>query len=83
MLLSFCVQVDDVGFSLSHPNQYFTESQRLLSGAREVKKEPSNSANSQPKSVSQESKNLSSTPNSSSTAAAAELEGLEAYFTED
>ncbi|XP_064020177.1 DNA primase large subunit [Pogoniulus pusillus] len=75
--------VDDVGFSLSHPNQYFTESQRLLSGAREVKKEPSNSANSQPKSVSQQSKNLSSTPTSSSTAAAAELEGLEAYFTED
>ncbi|XP_054023976.1 DNA primase large subunit [Dryobates pubescens] len=76
-------EVDDVGFSLNHPNQYFTESQRLLSGAREGKKEPSNPGSSQQKAVSQESKNMSSAPTPSSTAAAAELEGLEAYFTED
>ena len=81
--LSFYVQVDDIGFSLNHPNQYFTESQRLLSGGRELKKEPSNSGNSQQKNNGQESTNSNSAPTSSTTTADAELEGLEAYFTED
>ncbi|XP_015218762.2 DNA primase large subunit isoform X2 [Lepisosteus oculatus] len=31
--------LDDCGFSLSHPNQYFVESQKLLGSGREVKKE--------------------------------------------
>ncbi|XP_026856313.2 DNA primase large subunit [Electrophorus electricus] len=31
--------VEDAGFSLNHPNQYFTESQKLLGGGKEVKKE--------------------------------------------
>ncbi|XP_062851437.1 DNA primase large subunit [Trichomycterus rosablanca] len=31
--------VEDSGFSLNHPNQYFMESQKLLGGGREVKKE--------------------------------------------
>uniref|UniRef100_A0A663N9P3 DNA primase large subunit n=1 Tax=Athene cunicularia TaxID=194338 RepID=A0A663N9P3_ATHCN len=75
--------VDDVGFSLNHPNQYFAESQRQLGGGRELKKELSNSGNSQQKSNSQESMNSNSTPTSSNTTADAELEGLEAYFTED
>ncbi|XP_069660666.1 DNA primase large subunit isoform X2 [Haliaeetus albicilla] len=75
--------VDDIGFSLNHPNQYFTESQRLLSGGRELKKEPSNSGNSQQKNNSQESMNSNSAPTSSNTTADAELEALEAYFTED
>ncbi|KAF1468797.1 DNA primase large subunit, partial [Megadyptes antipodes antipodes] len=75
--------VDNLGFSLNHPNQYFTESQRLLSGGRELKKELSNSGNCQQKSNSQESMNSNSTPTSSNTTADAELEGLEAYFTED
>lgn len=77
------MQVDDIGFSLNHPNQYFTESQRLLSGGREVKRELSNTGNAQQKSNSQESMNSNSTPASSNTTTDAELEGLEAYFTED
>lgn len=77
------MQVDDVGFSLNHPNQYFAESQRLLSGGRELKKELGNSGNSQQKSNSQESMISKSTPTSSNTTADAELEELEAYFTED
>lgn len=83
LFLSFYVQVDNLGFSLNHPNQYFTESQKLLSGGRELKKELSNSGNSQQKSNSQESMNSNSAPTSSNTTADAELEGLEAYFTED
>uniref|UniRef100_A0A8C2Q7T4 DNA primase large subunit n=1 Tax=Cyprinus carpio TaxID=7962 RepID=A0A8C2Q7T4_CYPCA len=31
--------VEDAGFSLNHPNQYFTESQKLLGGGLEIKKE--------------------------------------------
>lgn len=83
VLLSFYVQVDDIGFSLNHPNQYFTESQKLLNGGREVKKEFNNSGNFQQKNNSQESTNSSSTPTSSNAKADTELEGLEAYFTED
>ncbi|NWY70569.1 PRI2 primase, partial [Erithacus rubecula] len=75
--------VDDIGFSLNHPNQYFTESQKLLNGGRELKKEFNNSGNFQQKNNSQESINSSSTPTSSNEKADTELEGLEAYFTED
>uniref|UniRef100_A0A8C3UC74 DNA primase large subunit n=1 Tax=Catharus ustulatus TaxID=91951 RepID=A0A8C3UC74_CATUS len=75
--------VDDIGFSLNHPNQYFTESQKLLNGGRELKKEFNNSGNFQQKNNSQESTNSSSTPTSSNAKADTELEGLEAYFTED
>ncbi|XP_061203836.1 DNA primase large subunit isoform X2 [Neopsephotus bourkii] len=75
--------VDDIGFSLNHPNQYFTESQRLLNGGRELKKEISNSGNSQQKNNSQEGMNSDSTPTSSKATADAELEGLDEYFTED
>ncbi|NXJ11452.1 PRI2 primase, partial [Odontophorus gujanensis] len=76
-------EVDDIGFSLNHPNQYFAESQRILSGGREVKKELSHLGNSQQKNNSQESVNSNSTPTSSNTTTDVELEGLEAYFTED
>ncbi|KAI1894728.1 hypothetical protein AGOR_G00118740 [Albula goreensis] len=31
--------IEDAGFSLNHPNQYFAESQRLLTGGKEVKRE--------------------------------------------
>ncbi|XP_030800976.1 DNA primase large subunit [Camarhynchus parvulus] len=75
--------VDDIGFSLNHPNQYFTESQKLLNGGREPKKEFNNSGNFQQKNNSQESINSSSTLTPSNEKADTELEGLEAYFTED
>ena len=36
----FPAQIEDAGFSLNHPNQYFLESQRLLGGGgKEVKRE--------------------------------------------
>lgn len=83
VFLFFYVQVDDIGFSLNHPNQYFTESQRLLNGGRELKKEISNSGNSQQKNNSQEGMNSNSTPTSLKATADAELEGLDEYFAED
>ncbi|XP_043366347.1 DNA primase large subunit isoform X6 [Dermochelys coriacea] len=75
--------VDDIGFSLNHPNQYFAESQKLLSGGREVKKEPSEPESSQQKLSSQKSTNSCSIPTSSNTEADTELEELDAYFAED
>ncbi|XP_075779788.1 DNA primase large subunit isoform X1 [Pelodiscus sinensis] len=75
--------VDDIGFSLNHPNQYFAESQKLLSGGREVKKETSEPESSQQKLSNQKSTNSSSILTSSNTDADIELEGLDAYFTED
>ncbi|XP_059698655.1 DNA primase large subunit [Haemorhous mexicanus] len=75
--------VEDIGFSLNHPNQYFTESQKLLNGGREPKKEFNNPGNFQQKNNSQESITSSSTPTPSNAKADTELEGLEAYFTED
>ncbi|XP_069873350.1 DNA primase large subunit isoform X2 [Dipodomys merriami] len=33
-------KVDDCGFSLNHPNQFFFESQRMLAGGKDPKKEP-------------------------------------------
>ncbi|KAL0177904.1 hypothetical protein M9458_026798 [Cirrhinus mrigala] len=37
----------DAGFSLNHPNQYFTESLKLLGGGRDIKKEADSSQRSQ------------------------------------
>lgn len=34
-----CPQVEDVSFSLSHPNQYFIESQKILGGGKDLKRE--------------------------------------------
>lgn len=34
-----CRQVDEVNFSLSHPNQYFIESQKILGGGKDLKRE--------------------------------------------
>lgn len=31
--------MEDSSFSLSHPNQYFLESQKLLGGGKDIKKE--------------------------------------------
>lgn len=38
-LLPACPQVEDVSFSLSHPNQYFIESQKILGGGKDLKRE--------------------------------------------
>ncbi|XP_074847205.1 DNA primase large subunit [Carettochelys insculpta] len=75
--------VADIGFSLNHPNQYFVESQKLLSGGREVKKEPGEPENSQQNLNSQKSTSSCSIPTSSNTSTETEMEGLDAYFTED
>ncbi|XP_044278030.1 DNA primase large subunit isoform X2 [Varanus komodoensis] len=73
--------VDDIGFPLNHPNQYFAESQQLLSGIKEIKKEQKQPESSLPKQNSQ--KSLNSTSSSLNATEEMELEGLEEYFAED
>lgn len=38
-LLLMGPQVEDVSFSLGHPNQYFIESQKILGGGKDLKRE--------------------------------------------
>ncbi|XP_053314830.1 DNA primase large subunit [Spea bombifrons] len=68
--------IDDCGFSLNHPNQYFAESQRVLTGTREVKKEPTPMEN-----ASQVSFNSSSSAPTTNTQTD-EMEDLEQIFSE-
>ncbi|XP_056421772.1 DNA primase large subunit isoform X2 [Hyla sarda] len=65
--------VDDCGFSLNHPNQYFAESQRLLTGSRDVKKEQAPIESSQANPPSQ----VASTSSLSTNVSNVKLEEME------
>ncbi|KAM9074464.1 DNA primase large subunit isoform 2-T3 [Megaptera novaeangliae] len=69
--------VDDCGFSLSHPNQFFFESQRILSGGKDFKKESVQPETPQPKLSVQRSKDVSSALASLNSSLEMDLEGLE------
>ncbi|XP_044531290.1 DNA primase large subunit [Gracilinanus agilis] len=73
--------VEDV-FSLNHPNQYFLESQKLLNGGREVKKEPSQSEVPQTKQSVQKTANSTFPTASLDSTLEMDMEGLEGYFSE-
>ncbi|XP_041044576.1 DNA primase large subunit isoform X3 [Carcharodon carcharias] len=75
--------IDEVGFSLSHPNQYFIESQKFLSGSRDVKKESSQPENSQRSQGSQPTRSTSTCASKpASQAVSADIEGLEELLSE-
>lgn len=74
--------VDDCGFSLNHPNQFFFESQRILSGGKEIKKEPIHPETSQPKPSVQKNKGVSSALASLNSSMDIDMEGLEDYFSD-
>lgn len=78
----FQIKMEDSSFSLSHPNQYFLESQKQLGGGRDIKREAEAPQRSQ--------------ENSSATARAAQeaetkasqdladmTEGLDSYFQDE
>lgn len=73
--------LDDCGFSLNHPNQYFAESQKLLTGGRDVKKEQAPMEGSQANPPSQISSSTSSSTNVTSIKSE-EIEDLEQMFSE-
>ncbi|ETE73493.1 hypothetical protein L345_00670, partial [Ophiophagus hannah] len=74
--------VKEIGFSLSHPNQYFIESQQLLGATKEIKKDERQLESFQLKHSSQTRADIPTTSSLSATEAM-ELEGLEDYFADD
>uniref|UniRef100_A0A3Q2LRD1 DNA primase large subunit n=1 Tax=Equus caballus TaxID=9796 RepID=A0A3Q2LRD1_HORSE len=74
--------VDDCGFSLNHPNQFFVESQRVLNGGKDIKKESIPPETPQPKQSAQKTKNASSALASLNSSLEMDMEGLEDYFSE-
>ncbi|XP_012507852.1 PREDICTED: DNA primase large subunit-like, partial [Propithecus coquereli] len=74
--------VDDCGFSLNHPNQFFYESQRILNGGKDIKKEAVQPETPQHKSNVQKTKDASSALASLNSSLEMDMEGLEDYFSE-
>nr|XP_045721365.1 DNA primase large subunit-like [Mirounga angustirostris] len=74
--------VDDGGFSLSHPNQFFFESQRILSGNKDIRKESIQPETAQPKPSVQKAKDASSALACLNSSLEMDMEGLEDYFSE-
>ncbi|XP_077625225.1 DNA primase large subunit [Crocuta crocuta] len=74
--------VDDCGFSLSHPNQFFFESQRILTGSKDIRKESIQPEVPQPRPSVQKTKDASSALASLNSSLEMDMEGLEDYFSE-
>ncbi|XP_003926410.1 DNA primase large subunit [Saimiri boliviensis] len=74
--------VDDCGFSLNHPNQFFFESQRILNGGKDIKKELIQPETSQPKPSIQKTKDASSALASLNSSMEMDMKELEDYFNE-
>ncbi|NP_001407375.1 DNA primase large subunit isoform 7 [Mus musculus] len=72
--------VDDCGFSLNHPNQFFFESQRILTGGKDIKKEISQPETPQHKPSTQKTRDAASALASLDSSLEMDLEGLEEYF---
>nr|XP_006000604.2 PREDICTED: DNA primase large subunit [Latimeria chalumnae] len=81
---------EDSGFSLNHPNQYFTESQVLLTGGRGIKKESSQVESTQqsqnkppPKTSATASQETASVSKPANSIAKNEMEILEEILNDD
>ncbi|KAL7889713.1 hypothetical protein AOLI_G00019710 [Acnodon oligacanthus] len=72
--------IEDAGFSLNHPNQYFMESQKLLGGGKEIKKEVE-----MPQKVQENAaaNGASVQPQPNTTQAMEEMGDLESYFLDE
>ena len=69
VLFFFCLeQVEDANFSLNHPNQYFIESQKVLGGGRDIKREADTPQRSQENSAAKGS-NAANAPAANAPAA--------------
>lgn len=78
--ICFLGQVDDCGFSLNHPNQFFFESQRILTGGKDIKKEASQPETPQRKPSAQKTRDAAPALASLDSTLEMDLEGLEEYF---
>lgn len=78
--ICFLGQVDDCGFSLNHPNQFFLESQRILTGGKDTKREASQPETPQHKPSAQKTRDAACALASLNSSLEMELEGLEDCF---
>ncbi|KAI7805185.1 putative DNA primase large subunit [Triplophysa rosa] len=72
--------IEDAGFSLNHPNQYFTESQKFLGGG--IKKEIETTQRSQ-ENVSSNAPNMSQPPPANSKQTHEEMGDLDSFFQDE
>uniref|UniRef100_UPI003AAAB7F7 DNA primase large subunit n=1 Tax=Centroberyx gerrardi TaxID=166262 RepID=UPI003AAAB7F7 len=72
--------IEDAGFSLNHPNQYFIESQKLLGGGRETKRETETPQRAQENSATRGSSAARETSANPSRDLAEMTEELDSFF---
>lgn len=80
MLSFFWEQIEDASFSLNHPNQYFIESQKVLGGGKDIKREMDTSQRSQENGVTKGSVSARETPANASQDLAEMTEDLDSFF---
>ncbi|XP_051503574.1 DNA primase large subunit-like [Myxocyprinus asiaticus] len=74
--------IEDAGFSLNHPNQYFMESQKLLGGGRDIKKGVEMSQRGQDN-VSNNAPNMPYPPQANSKQIQEEMGDLDSFFLDE
>lgn len=72
--------MEDSSFSLSHPNQYFIESQRVLGGGKDIKREMDTSQRSQENSAARGSTSAREAAANTSQDLAEKTEDLDSFF---
>ena len=73
-------QIEEASFSLNHPNQYFIESQKVLGGGKDIKREMETSQRSQENSAPRGSTSAREAAANSSQDLADMTENLDSYF---
>lgn len=76
----FSGQVEDTAFSLSHPNQYYLESQKLLGGGKDTKRDVDTLQKSQENSATRGSSAARETAPNASEQLDEAMENLEMFF---
>ncbi|XP_068183599.1 DNA primase large subunit [Antennarius striatus] len=74
---------EDTNFSLSHPNQYFIESQKVLGGAKEIKRDLEAPQRSQENAASRTSNTAREPPASTSKGLGESMEELDSFFQDE
>lgn len=74
--------MEDSSFSLSHPNQYFLESQKLLGGGKDIKREAEAPQRSQ-ESSSATARTVQEAATKATQDLAEMTEGLDSYFQDE
>ncbi|TMS04698.1 DNA primase large subunit [Larimichthys crocea] len=72
--------IEDASFSLNHPNQYFIESQKVLGGGKDIKREMDTSQRSQENGVTKGFVSARETPANASQDLAEMTEDLDSFF---